>query len=359
MQNFVRRWLGMSALVLFVSGSMTGCSSIASWPFGGDSVALPEKPVTTSEANPAGRHMAEDLLSVMAQLLDPLQTTVQVGPVGDRVQSDIVDALSALGYGVQRVDADQGANFLSYATIREEITDGLPRVRYRITIGAIELSRYYRLIDEKLVRPDSPMYLAGTRATVVLDDSRYGAVVTNDPALSRITYAAADPVDSLMPAISLITPEVVQRVTDAATSGPSYQALNSGKVEVNNLFYSDESSFGGISESYERVKQEVVVFSNDSMRLGETGKQRIETLLQSFRQNTDLISLVGCSNGYTKLDIGNEGLALGRSKRVTEELMSLGVARDQILDEGCWAPVRAPARFPSRGVVMELLRRKA
>jgi len=101
------------------------------------------------------------------------------------------------------------------------------------------------------------------------------------------------------------------------------------------------------------------VFGNDSMVLGSTNKSLIDQFVDNEIREGDVVSLIGCSNGPTSLEIGNEGLALGRAQRVTEALTSRGVPRENVLDEGCWAPVSAQDRFPNRGVVMELWRSNA
>ena len=140
------------------------------------------------------------------------------------------------------------------------------------------------------------------------------------------------------------------------TRSPSVAAVNSGRLEVANLFYDDGGAFGALRDSFETAERLTVIFPNDSMRLGAEGKRQIERFVEGYREESDMIGLIGCSNGPTALAIGNEGLALGRSRRVSEELLALGVPRDRLIDEGCWSPVGAGGRFPSRGVVVELLR---
>ena len=180
-----------------------------------------------------------------------------------------------------------------------------------------------------------------------------------DSSLSDALYVASMSLDEQAPVISLITPELVNRVSTQGTNGPSMQALNSSKIEVNNLFYNNQSTFASILDDYQRVQRQIIIFGNDSMILGDTNKQLIDQFVETRFRPGDVISLVGCSNGPTVLDIGNEGLALGRARRVTEALLARGVARDRILDEGCWAPTSVGDRFPGRGVVMELWRSKA
>ena len=163
-----------------------------------------------------------------------------------------------------------------------------------------------------------------------------------------------------LPLISLVTEDVVRGVTARATrsrgrSVATRSAVNSNRVEVANLFFG-RSAFDALRADREPVARDVVLFGDDSLRLGPDGKRQIARFVEDYRPDTDLIGLVGCSNGPTKLAIGNEGLALGRSARVTDELVALGVERSRILDEGCWAGRSAKGRFPSRGVVIELLR---
>ena len=307
----------------------------------------------------ADQIMIDDLVFVLIQVLDPLSSTVQVGPTNDLLGREFTRVLGEEGYGIQRVGADQGANFVTYSRKLEPSVSGGSGVHLSLIIGDLELSRRYHLQDNNTVRPDSVFKLAGTRKKVAMDDGRFSSSDEVNPTIERVHYVAAEPILGGIPTISLITDTVVQRVVEAATAGPSYEALNSSKLEVSNLFYGGESTFGSVRDSYQRIGKDVVVFTNDSMRLGQVGKEQIAVFLNAFNETTDIINLVGCSNGPTNLGIGNEGLALGRAKRVTEEFISLGVARAKILDEGCWAPVSAGERYPGRAVVVELWRSKA
>jgi len=81
-------------------------------------------------------------------------------------------------------------------------------------------------------------------------------------------------------------------------------------------------------------------------------------VLQRFSTNTDLVGIVGCSNGATNLAKGNEGLALGRAQGIAEEFYTAGLKRDKVFNEGCWSPKAGAPGFPDRGVVIDLWRRK-
>lgn len=305
---------------------------------------------------PSDRSMLSNLADAVAQVFDPVGTTLQINKDNDdpRMQY-LVTVLAEKGFGIQRVSADQGANYLGYT--RNE--QGKDEIRMSVAVGAVIIGRDYKISEGDGVEPVSTMRLSGTRVPIVVDAGQPAHIKVSNPALSQAEYVASLSLDDQAPVISLITPQIVDQVSRiSADDRTSLQALNSSKVEVNNLFYADASTFASMLDNRTRIYRQVVIFGNDSMVLGDTNKQLIEQFVSERMQRSDIVSLVGCSNGPTALKIGNEGLALGRARRVTEELMSFGVARDRILDEGCWAPTNAGDRFPSRGVVIELWRGK-
>lgn len=298
--------------------------------------------------------MFDDLAGMVAQVYEPLNTTLQINrDNNDPRMQYFVDALANKGFGIQRVSADQGANYLSYTRKSTEEPD---EIHLSVAVGAVLIGRDYRQLRGNAVSPSSVVRLSGTRIPVVVEDAPTPQFKVENPDFSDARYVASLGLDEASPVISLITPELVSNISNRAANGPSLQALNSSQIEVNNLFYGNESTFASVLDNYNRIDRQVIVFGNDSMVLGDTNKQLIEQFVDTKLTDKDVISLVGCSNGPTALEIGNEGLALGRAQRVTQALMSHGVSRDQVLDEGCWAPTNVGDRFPSRGVVMELWR---
>jgi len=304
------------------------------------------------------RVMAEDLAAVAAQIFDPVGTTLQINAaIEDPLRDFFITKFSEYGFGIQYVSADQGSNFVSYA--RQASTEGNRRnIRFSLTIGAVVMARDYLLVSNNRVAPASRFNLSGTRATVTVDEKASANKRIDDAAFSAVTYIASLDLDTQAPVISLVTQDLVSQIA----SGPAVttlQGVNSSNVEVNNLFYSQSSTFSSLLDSRDRVDRQIIVFGNDSMILGNTNKLLIDQFVANRLGKDDLISLVGCSNGPTALAVGNEGLALGRAQRVTEALLARGVARERILDEGCWAPVSAGEKFPSRGVVLELWREQS
>ena len=302
--------------------------------------------------------VAKDLIYVLRQLAHPATTTIQLPTEQDAFLKNLLAELIVEGYGIQQVQADQGANFLRYKRETDGTGDILENT-YTLSVGDIEIKRSYEIRAGGSLFPVSAMTLAGSRIAANIDRTLFKHLGQTTIGVDNIKYTSAEEIDDGIPTISLITSDVVSGVTERATGAPSLQALNSSKLEIGNLFFGDVSNFTSVLDGHTRRSRDIVPFGDDQLRLGKLGKRMVLVVLSEFDERTDLISVVGCSNGPTRSKLGNEGLALCRAARVTEEFMSHGVARDRILDEGCWAPQSVRDRFPSRGVVVELWRREA
>ncbi|MFK8083081.1 MAG: hypothetical protein AB8B97_22600 [Granulosicoccus sp.] len=305
------------------------------------------------------RSIVADIIRAAVQIYPPLNTTLQVSKDNDEpLQAYFIKQFAAAGYGIQRVSADQGSNFFTFSRTERVDDQGEQIISLDSSIGAVDIGRDYLTPRANTISPASAFRLSGTRAAVEVTDTPNASFAVTNPDNSKAEYAASMNLnEQAPPVISLITDDLVDRVAARVAQNTSLQGLNSSRVEVSNLFYANQSNFSSVLDDYEQIERQIVVFGNDSMILGETNKSLIEQFVRQRFDSDDLISLVGCSNGPTALDIGNEGLALGRAERVTQALLSQGIARDSILDEGCWAPVSAGDKFPSRGVVLELWRR--
>ena len=353
--------LVLSAAALLGSCSLVDVEDSAS-PFGNtassDNAALPlyERP---ADVAPVDRTIAEDVIRIASQIFTPVNTTLQFPRNNnDALMEYFIVEFADAGYGIQRVSADQGSNFFSYTRTEELKPGGDPLVRFTSSIGAVDIARDYTLPRANTISPAGPVQLSGTRVPVSVVDEPNARLVVSNEGFSSVRYVASLNLnEQAPPVISLITDDVVSGVANQTTGSTSTLALNANRQETNNLFYGGQSNFSSILDAYDQVERQIVVFGNDSLVLGDTNKLLIEQFVQQQLGSDDLISLVGCSNGPTALEIGNEGLALGRAERVTEALQSQGVPRERILDEGCWAPVSAGDKFPSRGVVMELWRK--
>ena len=333
------RYKAIAAALLLIAMA-SGCASIAPYSNADTDTAI------TSD------RMLEDVLSVFPQLIEPRINSIQFGPNVDELDFIAARNLAKVGYGIQRVSADQGINFFTARKFENE--SGIQTMR--VSIGELEVTRVYAT-EAGVVVPAGPFELAGTRAVIDPTKSLLGSTVGNNAIVNNVQYTSIAPIDGGMPTISLLSQDVIQGVVNRVTNtGPGKTSINSTKLEVKNRFYDADGTFANLINDRERVAREVIIFPNDSMRLGEEGKERINNLLTKFSESSDLINVIGCSNGITKLAIGNEGLALGRANRITEELLTLGVPNRSILDDACWSPKSDGVEFPSRGVVVDLMR---
>ncbi len=346
-------------IVVFSVGVVVGCSSL---PSGKHANSIPEnQEITVRTQTPmltADNEMISDLMSAIIQIYPPTETTVQVSIApSSKEYKQVVQALALKGYGVKRVSSDQGSMLVVVDKTSEVAENNFTGSTIRIGIGPVSVGRSYEHDSANETRPVSPFRLYGTRATIGVASTHFGAKSMPNKLVSDAEYAAPDLLKERLPALSLITPELVRRVAENTAGSLEFTSLNSSQVEVNNLFFAD-STFESILDNYEPIEELVVIFPNDSIIMGSENRQLIRLFTETFVEESDVISVIGCSNGPTASELGNAGLALGRGERVTNEIIQTGVPRDKVLDEGCWASQGGVKGLPGRGVKLQLLRKK-
>ena len=319
--------------------------------------------------------IAENLLYTLSTLdeVSPWQTAVQVSQPNTEFGEHVEAGLVELGYAVRRVSADQGQHYVRYAS--EQVNNETGEfIRYRVAIGNISVERFYDL-DGAVTYPVSAITVTGaTVQDVSLNDDIFKK---HDSTFSSASFARGDGGDSVQLADnsastnSVPTRSFINEPTDINESsfdGPSSEATGGWNVAAaatldparkQNMYETGHSNFASVFVNYDDVKRVILEFPNDSLYLGEDIRGIIARYANSIRSDEDVISLIGCSHGKSDLNNGNSLLALGRANRVKEELLSVGVKDEQVLDEGCWAPVHFDEKMPRRGVVMTLKRPKA
>lgn len=334
--------------------------------------------------------IARDFVNALEQLAEapPGNTTVHLASdqTDDAFTQAMKEALVNTGYAIRWVQDGQRDYYLQYRK-ELEASDRLNRREvYELAIGNIEMRRTYSTDVQGVVKPLTPLYVRGADATgIVLNDAIFGEqpdslnatkIPTDDaaeepvPAASDLstfsteTQAAAQTTQTeitqteLNNSTSLLVPAEASPL-DPLVAGTAAQTLSMPLVtlpKVENVFELGGSNFEDVLASYEVVGEQVLMFPNDSLRLGVTNKQLIQKLVKEFDQDSDVFSVVGCSMGPTNVSGGNAALALGRASRVVEALLFAGVEKDKILDEGCWASGNGLEALPKRGVVLTLNR---
>ncbi|WP_157736487.1 hypothetical protein [Granulosicoccus antarcticus] len=288
--------------------------------------------------------IAENLVNTLAQFphLNPLMSTVQALKPASSFARDVEDELRERGYKIERISAPEGLYRVN-AEIRQasQQADGEPL--YMLTIGQVSAERAYKVIADKTV-PVSEQIIRGTRQrTVALNDDIFEVPQSEYSVVAFKAYEGPSIEDLLAP------PAL------GAASG-SWWKPEPKTVVKRNIYETMTSNYQGVFAGYEDIDQSILVFPNDSLRLGDVNKGIIERFVAEMDPNTDILSVIGCSHGETEISNGNSLLALGRANRVKEALMFSGLEHDQILDEGCWAPQLFDEVMPRRGVVLTLKR---
>ena len=304
-------------------------------------LADPEEPLTRARAG-----IAADLGAALAQAIAIHTRVVQAERDDERPFSRAyLAALVERGVGVRYVAGDQGAWHLSHEHASPSDTG---EFEVRLSAGPVTVSRAYRIAaDDEEATALSALTVTGSRAPI---DPDTGAVKSAAFA-NRITYTDPPTLDGPAPLISLLD---APHGAPLARGGPSMIGRVEN-VEVENLFHSSDP-FAGIESTHRRIDRHVVVFANDSLFLGSDNRSLLYRFVDKTVEEGDQLMLIGCSNGPTDFEGGNEPLALGRSTRVSDALAAVGIDRRRIDQEGCWAGSADPKGLPGRGVVLDVWR---
>lgn len=334
------RLIVLSAATLLLGG----CSLLDSGWFGRESGGV--------ERSRMERLVADDFAKVLAQLSPtaPDQGPLSMGQPESAFGTALLLALRGAGYSLDFSDNVDADAYVGYHVESMETQFGTS-LGYRVVANKMTLSRDYKM-KASGVFPISFMRVDGAVSdSVVLDDERFQRQNIDELVITGITHdetlttpiSTSDDVVSELPVIMLQDADGGELVDKNATA----------RI---NMYQSRQSNFAEFLGTLESVDTAVLTFPNDSLRVLPESRARLHELHSQFNPDTDVYSVIGCSHGNTALSNGNELLAIGRSKRVLEELISLGVPDEKVLDEGCWAGVYFD-KFPRRGVVVEIKRR--
>lgn len=299
--------------------------------------------------------VVRDFLVAISQVHAPEDTTVQLNAPTSEFGRELERGFIELGFGIQRVTSDQGKQFLSYTKSTTENSNSVATDRYKIFVGDSGFERTYAGIPGGGIAPIGPMMIYGSNTDVKLNDQLF-------PGQSVEVSYADDEVIKIDPNVLTVIDANVMNAISELRQGelPEYRSLNFRNQEIQNLFNGPSSNFEEVNDVYRTVRKDVIIFDNDSLVLKRKGRDQIARLIKFYDPQSDVFRLIGCSLGPTQVAGGNEELALGRSARVAEELVSREVELSSILDEGCWAPSAGnlPAEdYPRRAVVVELQRK--
>ncbi len=329
---------------------LSGCQSTGSSKTDATQRGLLNDSVLSNFTAEHNQMIANNLVNAMTQLdgLYPIVTTLQIPEARTPFGKALLAAIDDAGYGQQAVDGDLGSNLLSYRAINSESEQGY-KTQYRIEVGENYVEREYRVEDAKVI-PSSPMRVSGNNDELELEDQVFSGATLQGSNSYVVVKSESVPAIKVFSVNGRAVPQY-----DLVTVPAASDVIGS----FNNIFGSNKSSFEHLLTDYEGVVTEILIFPNDSLRLGNENKNLIKQLASSYDAASEIFSVLGCSQGNTDIDNGNQYLAEGRAERVKEELLLLGVAGSKIFDEGCWGSSHGIKDLPGRGVVLSRKRLKA
>ncbi len=316
------------------------------------------------------------------------------------------------GYEIETVDGPGAENFVSFSIAEfGDAVDGTTYT-YDVSVGEIDFRRVYKPLENGDVEPFQSMLVRGADVRELeTDDSIF---VKRSGSKSSLAQASSNKPATAVPttAVSVakkdrqlsspspdstndapervakketstkklpVTPILERPVTVAAPliselpetgfenstqkSGTVAESLAGDKLATGfetirkiNIAITGQSNYESLLADKKNVAEEILIFGDDSYVLGVRNKQILGEMMGEFNPETDVISVVGCSTGVTKIANGNAALAIGRANRVKEALLYSGIPHDKIYDEGCWSPQANSTPFPNRGVVVTVKR---
>ena len=364
-----RSGAGVAALVLVVT-ALAGCAASAPGP--------DASPATGAMIAFTGseRRIAEDLVGVLARVdivapvrADGVRVTEQRDEPG--FGSALEAALREAGYVVVasgEADDPSGRVLPAGYAVQRGARAGAPTATYTVALADVQARRAWSLPAGEDAGgdwvPAGPLFVRGAEPDALRPPAPSSAsAAASFPAVAVPTPTEARAAIPIAPPSGPDSASAPERIAiDPATGRPVYGGVTRGALggpvlpTERNVMDLGGSNFADLFADYADVVERILVFPNDSERLGTDNKSIVAEVAGRFDPESDVLSIVGCSLGPTSLPNGNERLALGRANRVKEELVEVGVPSERILDEGCWAG-DSSERFPSRGVVLTLRRR--
>ena len=260
--------------------------------------------------------IATNMISTLVQVPDMRSgtATLQINDPQTAYGNAIVRALEDAGFGLQRVSADQGQNYVSYSKRLSETESGLV-TDYDLSVGKIRLRREFSA-DGELIYPSSLMTIDGTEsiASIELSDdifSEQGG--SNDAFISGVQLDGAP-----NPDLQVTTVDV--RDYDEL---PQDRRTTQGDVveRARQRYFQNQSERAAPAlDQFTKYRRTVLIFDdNDTQLLGTANKQAVRLLVRGFSDD-DIMLIKACLDAD-----GSDTPSMNRAIRVEQELLGFGI----------------------------------
>ena len=337
------RWSVLPIAVFLISG----CSSMGGpdKDFSFKDLSFKNFKAPWSDRDPSYDKIAENLVNSLIQVpqLNPEIKAVHIPESAREFDVQLKAAFARSGFDLKPVSDNADVLLVSSEIKKTSTVAGRHRV-FGVTMGEVSIVRAYAVVGGSTV-PVTSQLIMGTEALAIdVNDEIFGSP---DRSLASVEFQIPGAEENVR-----VMPVSIEKAE------PKLLAANSNDARKQNYFDLGQSNYGGVFNEYENVVSSVLIFPNDSLRLGGTNKAVIEKYVSQMNPETDVLSVIGCSLGPTNIKNGNSLLAIGRANRVKEAFLFSGLDHDQVLEEGCWSSESAEMALPTRGVVVTLMRQK-
>jgi len=270
--------------------------------------------------------ISTNLVSALVQIPEMKvgTATLQVSKPTTAFGNTLIRSLEEAGFGIQRVTADQGLNYVTYGKRLSE-TEAGPVTDYSVAVGEIEVRREYNITDKK-VFPSSLLLVTGTDRIVdiVLDDSIFTEQGgTGDTFISGV---GGNTLSSPTTSVNTVTVNNYD-TTPLAKRTQQSTVLSQARQRI----YSKESAERPINLTpYKQLRRTVLIFEDKASNLMGRGNKLAVTELAASFQDGDVFAITACSD----VDGKNEASQL-RAVRVEEEFVSHNVEPAAVQIEPC------------------------
>ncbi len=270
--------------------------------------------------------IATNMVSTLVQIpsMRSGEITLQINDPKTAYGNAIVRALEDAGFGLQRVSADQGRNYVSYSKRLSETEAGFV-TDYELSAGKVTLQREYSVQGSRIY-PSSLMNIDGE-------------VLIADIELTDAIFAEQGGVnDSFISGVQLMgepDPNLAVRTVDVR----SYDEIPMDRrTPQNEIFDNARLRFFEIQanktaprlDRYNKHRRTVLIFEDSTSQImGSANKLAVRLLVREFSDN-DLLLIKACLDAD-----GKNTAALNRAIRVEQELLGYGIPQESTFIAPC------------------------
>ena len=270
--------------------------------------------------------ISTNLVSTLVQIpsLQSGGVTLQINDPKTPFGNAIVRALEDAGFGLQRVSADQGQNYVSYSKRISETEAGMV-TDYNLSVGNVNLRREYSLVGN-LIYPSSLMTISGTDSLrdIQLTDAIFaeqGGI--NDAFISGVQFDGEP--DPTLAVLTVDVHEYDEIPLDKRT--PQKAVFEQARQH----YYEMQAMRQPPSlDGFTKHRRTVLIFDNDvTQTMGEANKQAVRVLVSEFSDD-DIMLVKACLDAD-----GQNAAAMNRAMRVEQELLGFGIPRESTFTAPC------------------------